>query len=161
MQPVNAGLPFNSYSDDYFLAIDEENGVGWWATDRHFLPNDNITLYVFILPEERKNLNCNDEEKRERSILDNIRVTWEEPQNLEEDEEDDEEIAQETDAKPDKEELVASYIAKADEIRKIQPGQKPQKRDFKIPLKGGKFLYSLDDVAGTEQRMMIEQYIRQ
>ncbi len=56
---------------------------------------------------------------------------------------------------------MASYIAKADEIRKIQPGQKPQKRDFKIPLKGGKFLYSLDDVAGTEQRMMIEQYIRQ
>ncbi|MDE5843041.1 MAG: hypothetical protein K2H35_04825, partial [Muribaculaceae bacterium] len=45
--PVNAGFPYNSAADDYLLAIDEENGVGWWATDRRVLPGNKIMLYVF------------------------------------------------------------------------------------------------------------------
>lgn len=35
MTPQNLGMPFNSPYDDYMLVIDENAGVGWWATDRN------------------------------------------------------------------------------------------------------------------------------
>lgn len=52
--PVNVGLPYNSPYDDYMLAIDEETGVGWWATDRNRLAG-YITVYVFIPNNVRRN----------------------------------------------------------------------------------------------------------
>lgn len=54
MQPSNLGFPYNSPYDDYLLAIDELNGVGWWATDRNGL-DDMITVYVFIPRDLRSN----------------------------------------------------------------------------------------------------------
>lgn len=46
LQPQNIGMPYNSPSDDYMLAIDETTGLGWWATDRNNL-GDSVTVYVF------------------------------------------------------------------------------------------------------------------
>lgn len=54
MQPSNLGFPYNSPYDDYLLAIDELNGVGWWATDRNQL-DELITVYVFIPRDIRVN----------------------------------------------------------------------------------------------------------
>ena len=42
MQPQNIGMPYNSPYDDYMLAIDENSGLGWWATDRNRIP-DSLT----------------------------------------------------------------------------------------------------------------------
>lgn len=47
LQPQNIGMPYNSPYDDYMLAIDEESGTGWWATDRNRL-GDSLTIYRFI-----------------------------------------------------------------------------------------------------------------
>ncbi|MBD5419194.1 MAG: hypothetical protein HDR48_04065 [Bacteroides sp.] len=162
LQPVNAGIPFNSYGDDYLLAIDEENGVGWWATDRHYLGDDKVTLYVFMLPDARKNIEASDEEKRKRSKLDDIRVTWQpldkdSDEDSDEDEEDNQQEAGES--KPTAEELAAEYRAKAAEIRQIQPGQRPRKHECNIPIKGGKMIYSADDVSTSEQKMIVERCI--
>lgn len=54
MQPSNLGFPYNSPYDDYLLAIDELNGVGWWATDRNQL-DDELTVYVFVVNDLREN----------------------------------------------------------------------------------------------------------
>ena len=46
-KPENIGAPFNSSANDYMLAIDEADGLGWFATDRGMSP-DSVCLYIFI-----------------------------------------------------------------------------------------------------------------
>lgn len=163
LQPVNAGIPFNSSADEYIMAIDEENGVGWWATDRHYLPDGMITLYVYILPEERKNLVASDDEKRLRARLDDIKATWTPPvqdEDSDSDSEDDEDDEQESEVEEvDPSKLAKQYSDLAAEIRKIQPGQKPRRHDCIIPLGKGRYIYSVDDVKTADEKRLVEEYI--
>lgn len=163
LQPVNVGIPFNSAADDYMLVVDEENGVGWWATDRHFLPEDRIMLYVYLLQDERRNVESGDADKRKRSKLDDIRVTWTESVPEADDEE-----PQEYDENGNPlrlttagsaEDLSDEYIAKAEEIRRIEPGKrKPKATDLKIMLPGGKAIYSPEEIKNREARSLAETY---
>lgn len=57
--PQNMGMPYNSPYDDYMLAIDEETGAGWFATDRNQLGN-KVTIYVFVPTQTRVNINIDD-----------------------------------------------------------------------------------------------------
>ncbi len=66
--PQNMGMPYNSPYDDYMLAIDEETGAGWFATDRNQLA-DSVTIYVFIPAETRVNININDPELRAKAKI--------------------------------------------------------------------------------------------
>ena len=50
--PENVGMPFNSTGNDYMMAIDEINGLGWFATDRN-LPDSLVCIYTFV-PNEKK-----------------------------------------------------------------------------------------------------------
>ena len=61
LAPQNLGMPYNSPFDDYLLVIDEQTGVGWWATDRKQIP-DSLTLFVYLPNDVRKNLDSEDEE---------------------------------------------------------------------------------------------------
>lgn len=76
LQPQNLGMPYNSPYDDYMLAIDEETGTGWWATDRNQL-GDNITIYRFIPSELRKNYPADTPDLIEMAKLTDYRATWE------------------------------------------------------------------------------------
>lgn len=58
--PQNLGMPFNSPYDDYMLVIDNETGVGWWATDRNRL-DGQLTIYVYALADGRENVDPDDE----------------------------------------------------------------------------------------------------
>lgn len=49
----NVGMPFNSPFNDYMMAIDEYNKVGWFATDR-YQNEDSVVIYKFIFSEEKK-----------------------------------------------------------------------------------------------------------
>lgn len=57
--PQNIGMPYNSPYDDYMLAIDENSGLGWWATDRNRIP-DSLTVYVFVPSDMRVNVEPSD-----------------------------------------------------------------------------------------------------
>ncbi len=59
LQPQNIGMPFNSPDDDYFLVIDESQGIGWWATDRNHIPG-KVTIYTFIPSQSRVNVEVED-----------------------------------------------------------------------------------------------------
>lgn len=48
----NLGMPFNSPANDYMMAIDEVNNLGWFATDRN-QPEGMVCVYTFI-PSETK-----------------------------------------------------------------------------------------------------------
>lgn len=54
LQPLNLGMPFNSPYDDIMLAVDEEKGLGWWATDRNS-GDGKIMVYVYKLSDIREN----------------------------------------------------------------------------------------------------------
>lgn len=43
----NLGMPFNSSANDYMMAIDEVNGLGWFATDRN-QSDTTVCIYSFI-----------------------------------------------------------------------------------------------------------------
>lgn len=57
--PVNMGMPYNSPFNDYMLAIDEENGFGWWVSDRNHIfdkdGNELLTVYCFVPSAVRQN----------------------------------------------------------------------------------------------------------
>lgn len=47
LNPENMGMPFNSPYNDYMLAIDNINNLGWFASDRYQL-SDKVCIYVFV-----------------------------------------------------------------------------------------------------------------
>lgn len=48
----NMGFPYNSYANDYMLVIDEENSIGWFASDR-YQPAGKVCIYTFVPNESR------------------------------------------------------------------------------------------------------------
>ncbi|MDE5607635.1 MAG: tetratricopeptide repeat protein [Muribaculaceae bacterium] len=74
LQPQNLGMPYNSPYNDYMLAIDENTGIGWWATDRNQLP-DSVTIYLFVPSEVRRNIDVNAPDLRQRALLSSIALT--------------------------------------------------------------------------------------
>lgn len=46
-EPENYGLPYNSTANDYLLAIDDLDSLGWLVTDRH-QPHDSVCIYTFV-----------------------------------------------------------------------------------------------------------------
>lgn len=47
LKAENMGMPFNSPANDYLLAIDETNNLGWLVTDRG-QKADSVCIYIFI-----------------------------------------------------------------------------------------------------------------
>ena len=52
LTPENLGFPFNSPRNDYMLAIDEQAGVGYFATDRR-TSDDSVAVYSFLINDEK------------------------------------------------------------------------------------------------------------
>ncbi|MGL5786521.1 MAG: tetratricopeptide repeat protein [Bacteroidales bacterium] len=78
MRPENAGFPYNSPANEYMLAIDEMNNIGWLVTDRN-QPGDKVAVYAFIYSDSRNNLREEDEEiKRSRAALRSYKDSWKE-----------------------------------------------------------------------------------
>lgn len=75
LTPVNLGMPYNSPYNDYMMAIDEVNGVGWFASDRNRVPG-KVTIYLFIPSNMRTNVDANDPDLRAKALLNPLSVTW-------------------------------------------------------------------------------------
>lgn len=54
LEPVNMGMPYNSPGNDYLYVLDDQTGLGWWATDRAAEPG-KVSIFVFIPNETRVN----------------------------------------------------------------------------------------------------------
>ncbi|MDO4950321.1 MAG: tetratricopeptide repeat protein, partial [Bacteroidales bacterium] len=46
LKPSNIGMPFNSPDNDFMLAIDEYNNIGWFASDRR-QPAGKVCIYIY------------------------------------------------------------------------------------------------------------------
>jgi hypothetical protein len=76
LAPNQMGMPFNSIYNDYMLAIDEVNDIGYFVTDR-FQPNGWVVVYTFIPNEEFYAIESEEESSLiERAKISSIRDTW-------------------------------------------------------------------------------------
>jgi hypothetical protein len=76
LAPNQMGMPFNSIYNDYMMAVDEENGIGYFASDR-FQPADKVVVYTFIPGEEFTPLESDDEQFLiDRAKITSIQDTW-------------------------------------------------------------------------------------
>lgn len=77
-KPQNLGLPFNSTANDYLLAIDDLDSLGWLVTDRR-QPKDKVCIYTFVPTSTRQNFNNEDLDDKELmpyARLLSIKATW-------------------------------------------------------------------------------------
>lgn len=76
LKPENIGMPFNSPSNDYLYVIDENKGIGWFASDR-FQPQGKVCVYIFIPNDSRKTLSLESESAMIKfARLSSIQDTW-------------------------------------------------------------------------------------
>lgn len=76
LAPNQLNMPFNSPYNDYMMVIDEEKGVGWFASDR-FQPEGYVCIYTFI-PSSRVIMVDSDDDTylANRAIISSIRDSW-------------------------------------------------------------------------------------
>ncbi len=77
LAPENVGFPYNSAANDYLLAIDEYNHLGWFVSDRR-QPEGKVCVYTFI-PNSTRQLyseDVDDDVLRARAMIYAIRDTW-------------------------------------------------------------------------------------
>ena len=77
-RPENYGLPFNSTANDYLIAIDEFNELGYLVSDR-YQPNGKVCIYTFVPQFPRMSFedeDISDERLRRYARLNSISDTW-------------------------------------------------------------------------------------
>lgn len=76
LAPEQLGMPFNSIYNDYMMAIDEYNGIGYFATDR-YQSEGKVIIYTFI-PNEEKDIIENDDPDyiSSRAQIKSIKDSW-------------------------------------------------------------------------------------
>lgn len=77
-EPQNCGLPFNSVYNDYLLAIDDIDSLGWLVTDR-FQSKDSVCIYTFVPTATRVDFQSDElshKQLENYARLTSIRDTW-------------------------------------------------------------------------------------
>lgn len=76
LTPNHLNMPFNSPFNDYMMVVDEEKGVGWFASDR-FQNENNVCIYTFIPTTGVSLLDSDDEAYlRSRALITSIKESW-------------------------------------------------------------------------------------
>ncbi len=78
LTPNQLNMPFNSPFNDYMMVIDEEKGVGWFASDR-FQPDGYVCIYTFLPNPQVTLVESNDEAYiYRRARITSIAESWRE-----------------------------------------------------------------------------------
>lgn len=133
LQPQNIGMPYNSPFDDYMLAIDEENGLGWWASDRNLL-DDKITVYLYKVNELRKNYNPDDEDIVAKAKISEFELTQDS-------------------------EKAAEYAELLETVDNINPDEQKKKADFYFPRGNGTYYTSFADFSSGASVEAMKKYL--
>lgn len=133
-QPISLGYPFNSPYNEYLLAIDEDNGIGWWVTDRNKL-DGQLSVYVYKTNEVRKNYVMDDEE----DIISLARV-------------DDITLTQNPDAD------YKAILKGIDERSMVLKNNSHS--DFIFPMPGGRVVRNFNDFLNKDSRRDMQNYLK-
>lgn len=129
--PQNIGMPYNSPFNDYMMVIDETNGVGWWATDRHTQGTDSVTVYMFIPSELRVNLPADSPDLCSRAMVSDYRATWPED---------------------------ADYSELLSRISTLRSAEIPEPEEFRFNVDGRRVLTRWEDLPSMEAREALAAY---
>lgn len=132
--PQNLGMPYNSPASELLLAIDEENGIGWWASQRNYNNTDSITIYTFITNAVRKNHEGSPQELTQYARIASIKDTW--PEN-------------------------ADYSSLLQQISDITPQKIAKPFDFEFPISGRGVLHYWTDLKSREGKQAMRKYLEQ
>lgn len=125
LAPERLNMPFNSSYNDYMMVIDEEKGVGWFASDR-FQPEDKICVYTFVPNRTVKIVESEDEGYiADRARIMSIKSSWQKGQTYSE--------------------LIALARKAPKEIEKIV-------RDFNFVVNDDRVYYTLSDFKNQNAR---------
>jgi len=81
LAPERLNMPFNSLFNDYMMVVDEEKGIGWFASDR-YQPEGKVCIYTFIPNKSVKIVESDDEKyQADRARITSIKQTWQEGQS--------------------------------------------------------------------------------
>lgn len=86
LKPENIGMPFNSTDNDYMLAIDEYNQLGFFASDRN-QPEGKVCIYTFVPAEKYQTYDAaryTPEQIADFARIARITQTWDNKQQLNE-----------------------------------------------------------------------------
>lgn len=76
LTPERLNMPFNSPFNDYMMVVDEEKGVGWFATDR-YMSEEKVCIYTFIPNNEVEIIESEDKSYLTgRARISSIKDTW-------------------------------------------------------------------------------------
>ena len=78
LKPENLGMPFNSEANDYMFAVDEQNRIGYFVSDRR-QPEDKVCVYIFVPSETRRTYNPSvytEQQIRDFADIISIADTW-------------------------------------------------------------------------------------
>lgn len=76
--PENYGLPFNSRANDYLIAFDDLDTLGWFVSDR-YQPEGKVCIYTFVPTNPRQNFdgdNLSEKQLRQLADVASIKDTW-------------------------------------------------------------------------------------
>lgn len=138
LDPMNLGMPFNSPFDDYLLVYDDENGVGWWATDRNQL-DGKLTIYIFLNDDERPELTEDDDPIVFAKISD-YKATWQKNPSG-------------NNAEGQDYNIVLKHIASINTVELPEP-------EFRLPIPGGKFYLYFEDFYNSSAEKSMHQYLK-
>lgn len=134
LQPSNIGMPYNSPYNDYLYAIDEQNGVGWWVTDRNCIP-DMVTVYTFIPQELRNNYATDTPGLTGYAKVTSIADTWADGADYAD---------------------IKRRIESAAEARRSSPVN-----DFDFAMPDGRVLHRLSDFRSNMARKAMQNYLKE
>lgn len=133
-QPVGVGFPFNSPFNEYMMAIDDENGIGWWVTDRNQL-DDLVSVYVFRTNDVRKNYKVDEED----DIISLARV---------------DDISVTQDPSVDYGRILQDIDARSRKAKDMSSS------DFIFPMPEGRVARKLSDFSSASARRNMQQYLQ-
>ena len=132
LTPNHLNMPFNSPFNDYMMVIDEEKGVGWFASDR-LQDQDRVCIYTFIPVNGIALLDSDDEDYlSRRAMITSIRESW----------------------KPGENYAQLVQIAK----QETEKSEKAQK-DFEFVINDDKTYFTLDDFRHAAARTLFSRAI--
>lgn len=133
LTPNQLNMPFNSPFNDYMMAIDEEKGIGWFASDR-FQPKDSVCVYTFIPSSGVTLLEGEDAAYlANRARISSIKETW----------------------KPDADYSMLLQRAHTKSVNQLKNNQK----DFSFVINDEKTYHTLSDFKNPTARSLFSQAI--
>lgn len=137
-QAENMGMPYNSFANDYMLVIDEENDLGWFASDR-YQPSDSVCIYIFIPNESRHTLDYETTDLSTLRAFATLSSTATLPYT------------------PEERQMIAEARHRLLLLR--QQTTSPKRPDFHFVLNDERDYNFLDDFKSTEAKELFQRYL--